>query len=554
MIEKDVVIVGAGAVGLSLAMQLGRLGVSSLAVDRRAATSDHPRARGINTRTAELMRQWGMEGAIRRNALPPEDFCFAYRRDSMRGHEYGRTVTDDGIDVPSAMPRLLVPQDIIEDELRERARESAEIRLRTEVEDFEETETGVLATIRDLRTGEVQQTRSRYLVAADGAMSMVRQRLGIPIEGNPLIGYWLGIYWKSADPRLWATYLEQPSMAYYAIDQDDVVVVSAVDRTNRWLTFRILPAVTTRPAPPSHDEALRLVRKATGLPDLDLDLVNVQVWRVSAQVAKSYRQGRIFLAGDAAHLLPHTGGLGMNTGIQDAHNLAWKLGLVLRGHADPALLDSYEAERRPVAEQNAGWSVGNNDTLKRIIASARAEDGPGVTAAIEAENDHVRQEGAELGFAYRSHAVVGDGTIPPAPSQTVYTPTAVPGCRAPHVWLDRGGERISSIDLLHSRFVVLAGAHGGAWVAAARAIADDTDIPITGHTVGPNAEITDVDGDFLDTYGIYVDGAVLVRPDGHVAWRAQFIDGADTTPLIEALEQVLGRSVRAAEPTSVVVS
>jgi len=543
-IDKEVVIVGAGAVGLSLALQLGRLGVSCVAVDRRESTSDHPRARGINTRTAELMRQWGMEGAMRRNALPPEDFSFAYRRGTMIGHEYGRTVTDDAQDGPSPMLRLLVPQDVIEDELRLRARESAELRLRTELVDFEEHASGVHATIRDLRTGETHQTRSRYLIGADGAMSMVRQKLGIEIEGNPLLGYWLGIYWKSTDPRLWAAYRARPGVGIFMIDPEDVVVFSVVDRTDRWLTFKVLPPTPTRPLPPSDEEAIRIVRKAAGYPDLDLDLVNAAVWRVSAQVARSYHQGRVFLAGDAAHLLPHTGGLGMNTGIQDAHNLAWKLGLVLRGHADPALLDTYGIERKPVAKQNADWSVGNNDTLKRIIVSAIAEDEPAVAKAIDDENAHIRQDGAELGFAYVSRAVVSDGSVPPPPSQTVYTATAVPGCRAPHVWLDHAGDRISSIDLLHSRFVVLAGPQGGAWVSAATTIANDTDLPILGCTVGRGGELTDPDDDFLDTYGISANGAVLVRPDGHVAWRAFAIDGTDTTPLAEALEQVIGRPAR----------
>ena len=543
-IDKEVVIAGAGPVGLSLALQLGRLGVSCVAIDRRETTSSHPRARGLNMRTGELMRQWGMEGAMRRNALPPEDFCFAYRRGTMIGHEYGRTVTDDGQGGPSPMPRLLVPQDIIEDELRLRARESSEVRLRTELVDFDEHASGVHATIRDLRTGETHRTRSRYLVGADGAMSMVRAELGIEIEGNPLLGYWLGIYWKSADPRLWAAYRERPGVGIYLIDRSDVVVFSLVDRTDRWLTFRVLPPTPARPPAPSDEEAIGIVRKAAGIPDLDLSLVNAAVWRVSAQVASSYRRGRVFLAGDAAHLLPHTGGLGMNTGIQDAHNLAWKLGLVLREQADPALLDTYDVERRPVAKQNAGWSVGNNDTLKRIIVAAVAEDAPAVAKAIDDENAHIRQDGAELGFAYASRAVVGDGSVPPAPSQTTYTATAVPGCRAPHVWLDHAGVRISSIDLLHSRFVVLAGARGGAWTSAAAAIADDTDLPIIGCTVGHGGELTDPDGDFLETYGISASGAVLVRPDGHVAWRAVAIDGTGTTPLAEAVEQVIGRPVR----------
>jgi 2-polyprenyl-6-methoxyphenol hydroxylase-like FAD-dependent oxidoreductase len=495
------------------------------------------------------MRQWGMEQVMRRNALPSEDFSFAYRRGTLLGHEYGRTVTDDGHDGPSPMPRLLVPQDVIEDELRLRARESAELRLRTELVDFAETEADVRATIRDIRTGEIHQTRGRYLIGADGAMSMVRQRLGIELDGNPLLGYWLGIYWKSTDSRLWAAYRERPGIGIFMIDPDDVVVFSAVDRTDRWLTFRVLPPTPTRPPAPSDEESIQIVRKAAGIPDLDLNLVNAAVWRVSAQVARSYGRGRVFLAGDAAHLLPHTGGLGMNTGIQDAHNLAWKLGLVVRGQAAPSLLDTYQIERGPVAKCNAEWSVGNGDTLKRIISSAIAEDQPAVAKAIEDENAHIRQDGAELGFSYASPAVVGDGTSPPAPSQTRYTPTAVPGCRAPHVWLDHAGVRISSIDILHSRFVVLAGPEGDAWASAASQIADDTDLPIIGRTIGRDGDLIDLDGDFLETYGISADGAVLVRPDGHVAWRKYSIDWTGTAPLTEALEQVLGRPIhRSATP------
>ncbi|GGI09373.1 FAD-dependent monooxygenase [Egicoccus halophilus] len=537
--HTQVLVVGAGAVGLSSALLLGRSGISCIAIDRRRETSDHPRARGLNLRTTELLRQWGLQPAMQRAALPREDSAFAFREETLVGREYGRTETNDGSDAPTPTPRMLVPQYVIEDELRLRARECADVRFRTELLDFSHDANGVTARVRDLDDGEEHEIRADYLVGADGPASTVRSSLGIELEGIPLLSYWMGVYWRSADPRLWEAYLRRPGVGIFCIAPGRIVAFSLVDRVDRWMAFVVLPPTEVRPQTPSDEEAAALVEAASGTPGLDLEVINTAVWRVSSQVAPRYRDGRVLLAGDAAHLLPHTGGLGMNTGIQDAHNLAWKLALVLRGRAGESLLDTYGTERIPVARQNADWCVGNGETLRRIVGSALTGDEEGLAAAIKDENAHVRQDGADLGASYVSEAVVPDGTEPPPVGQTRYVPTGRPGHRAPHLWLEHDGVRFSTIDLLHARFVLLAGPQGGPWRDAAKAHADRTDLPLIAACVGADAELVDVDDDFLSTYGIEATGAVLVRPDGHVAWRSSNGDPAPAEKLRTVLSSIL---------------
>jgi putative polyketide hydroxylase len=541
--ETQVLVAGCGAVGLTSALLLGRAGVSCIAVDRRSQTSDHPRARGLNLRTTELMRQWGLEHAMRRNSLGREASAFAFRDRTLVGREWGRTMTNDGSEAPTVVPRLLVPQYTIEDEIRMRARECADIRFETELLSFVQDEDGVTSQIRDLRTGVESTVRSDYLLGADGPGSLVRGELGVELIGDPLLSYWLGIYWRSTDERLWKAYRERPGVGIFCIDREHIICFSVVDDVDRWMVLEVLPPTDERPTTPTEEEAIKLVRDASGIPDLEIEIYNSAIWRVSAQVADRYRDRRVLLAGDAAHLLPHTGGLGLNTGVADAHNLAWKLALVVRGHAHDSLLDTYGAERAPVARQNADWCIGNNDTLRAIIGSALAGDQEACSAAIERENAHVTQDGADLGASYESSAVVPDGSEAPIRSQTVYVPVARPGHRAPHVWIDHAGVRVSTTDVLHSRFVLLAGADGTDWRDAARAIADRHDFPLMAATIGEGGDLTDPDGDFLSTYGIGRPGAVLVRPDGHVAWRDPNAAVDAEAQLVEVLEAVVGQAL-----------
>jgi hypothetical protein len=252
-------------------------------------------------------------------------------------------------------------------------------------------------------------------------------------------------------------------------------------------------------------------------------------------VAEQFRVGRIFLAGDAAHEMPPTGGFGLNTGVQDVHNLAWKLAAVLQGQADPSLLDTYHPERQPLGRIITETSLANSLSMGR---TARQE-----TARLP-RPEFLNEQGLIFGASYDSAAVVPDGTPLPHVEDPVtqYAPTARPGSRAPHVWLERGGERISTSDLFGPRFVVLTGPEGAPWREAARRVASPARPPLIAHTIGGDGDIGDPDGTWLGAYGLDRDGAVLVRPDGHVAWRSRTGAGDPERLLGAAMDAVLGRA------------
>jgi hypothetical protein len=251
------------------------------------------------------------------------------------------------------------------------------------------------------------------------------------------------------------------------------------------------------------ERCIRLVRSAVGAEDLEVEVLSALPWTASATIADRFREGRVFLAGDAAHLIPPTGGQAMNVGIQDVHNLAWKLAGRVAGWAGPGLLDTYEAERRP-------------------FALAVMEDASRNAGGFGQRQEQFSNRGRVLGVSYDSPAVIPDGTDPPAATNPVidYIPTARPGGRAPHLWLRRSGEVISTVDLYDTSFVLLTGAAGQAWTAAAERVASQLGIPIVSYVVGQESDLVDQPNAWPSLYAVGPNGAVLVRPDGHVAWRA----------------------------------
>jgi len=273
-------------------------------------------------------------------------------------------------------------------------------------------------------------------------------------------------------------------------------------------------------------------------------------------VTARWRSGRVLVCGDAAHRFPPHGGYGMNSGVQDAENLAWKLRVVLRGAATAGLLDSYEPERKPVAEFNGERALINTQALQETLwladdpaalaTAERLHDGAdirqGTSVAVARQRDHFFTEGQQLGFVYESAAVVDDGT--PAEQSTVstYHATGHPGARAPHLWLaDRDGAQCSTVDLCTDRFVLLAGPGGGPWLAAAQAAGDRLGVAISGHVIGTGCDLHEVSGSWTDLYGVSATGAVLVRPDGHVAARFAALPADATAAVIDALGRVLHR-------------
>lgn len=522
--DVPVLIIGGGPVGLSAAILLAHHGVPSLLVERHSGTSIYPKARFINARTMEIFRQAGVERAIRdvairdaRNAL----WAKSLAREVMMSRPI-ETMIPEAVRDWSPAPGCTSTQDVFEPVLVAHARgglpTTADVRFHAELVGFEQrAPEQVLASVLDRRTGEVHEVRARYLIGADGAHSRVREVLGIPMRGRPVLTHSVNILFRG-DLSRWTS---GRSVNLCFVTDAAAAGVLLHNGGDRWrFTAFYDPDKGEKPEDFTAERCLRLVRTAVGVPDLPVELGQTFAWSSAVVVAEHFAAGCAFLVGDAEHLMPPAGGFGMSVGIQSAHNLAWKLAAVLQGWAGPALLATYQAERAPITQQIA-------DQMMRNDAAARRKDGhqpkPGAPSGgppASARPEFFREHGLVFGATYESSAIVSDGTaaILLENPTTDYLPNARPGSRAPHVWVERGSETVSTLDLFGMGMVLLAGSEGSAWCDAATEIAG-RGIPVRGFRVGRGADLVDRDGAWERAYGVDRDGAVLVRPDGHVAWR-----------------------------------
>jgi len=543
-LDVPVLVVGAGPTGATAAILLGLQGVSSLVVDRRDSPQRAPAAHVVNARTLEILRAAGVErGALAAACQPPRDAGRVRWMTTLAGEELGSLPFEQqGDDALAVTPTPLrnLSQHRLERILLERLRAQPEASLRWshEWESAEQDAAGVTSRLRDLATGGSVTVRSRWLLAADGAGSRVRKALGIEPVGPARLASFVMIH-VEADLR--ALVRDRPGVLYFLESPAARGVLVAHDIDAEWVLMH--PFDPEREPAEAFDEArcAALVRAAIGGAAPPFAVRTISTWHMSVQVAERYRAGRAFLVGDAAHRFPPTGGLGLNTGVQDAHNLAWKLAAVERGWAAPALLDSYESERQPIARVNAEVSARNAAKLL-AVTQALGADGAGdraaVRAAIADQAEHFDMLGLQLGFAYERGALIPDGTPPPARSNPVreYVPCGRPGARVPHAWTERGGARVSTLDLLPvDRFALIAGKRGSAWLDAAAKL----EPPLARVAIG--SDVDDETGAFAAALGIADDGALLVRPDQHVAWRSARGVAEPAAALREALARVLGR-------------
>jgi putative polyketide hydroxylase len=522
-IEIPVLIVGGGPVGLCTSALLSRHGVPSLLVERHTGTSLYPKARLINTRTMEIFRECGLEQAVREISLPPEQSRHAIWARTLAGEELQRrtiaTVTPDLSEGVSPTFGCTSSQEVLEPILLTCARQFnlGEVRFGTELTTFVQDGSGVSATILDRVHGEETQVRAQYLIGADGAHSRVREVLGILMVGPTGLGHTMNILFR-ADLTRWVA---GRSINLCMIQHPDAPgVLLAVNGVDRWYFQAFYsPAAGQRAEDFTPERCAALVRTAVGVPDLPVEVLRAAPWSPAARVAARFREGRVFLAGDSAHEMTPAGGFGMNTGIQDAHNLSWKLAAVLGKWAGPALLETYERERKPVDRWITEQTLHSLASLRSVGSVAAEED----TSMHEGRQEFFHEQGMVFGAAYESTAVVPDGTARPVVANPVteYVQAARPGSRAPHVWLERAGQRLSTLDLFGTEFVLLAGQSGAAWCQAAAEIAHARRIPLHAFIVGPARGLVDPDGSWATTYGVEQDGTVLVRPDGHVAWRSR---------------------------------
>jgi putative polyketide hydroxylase len=518
--EAKVLIVGGALSGLSTAVFLAWHGVKSLVIEKHPDTLSHPRARGINPRTAEIYRQVGLESALwAETHIADFSKLLMLRAETIAGPEIFSGPTDQPDPTGEVSPCEWVPidQDRLEHLLRDKAIElGAEIRFNTELVSFSQHADGVDVVVDDRTTGTRKTIRASYVVGADGHRSPVRTALGVTPQGPGEFATALSLLF---DADLTEALRGRPIGMAYLDQPAPQTILYAADGDKRWVFATAQPPGTTLDDL-SDEDYVAMVRAGIGQPDLDVEIipqlpaggVKALNFYVGGQVAERYQVDRVFLVGDAAHLVPPTGGFGASLGIQDAHNLAWKLAAVLNGIADPALLHTYAAERAPVA-----WM-----TLQQTLAMMQERTGDGDPAEQDASAAYAA---AVFGYRYTQGAPV------PPPELN-----AEPGTRAPHYVL---GEN-STLDLYGRSIVVLAGEAGQDWVEAAKKLADRNNLPIEAVRVG--GDIADPAGKFATAHGITPGGVVVVRPDGFVAYRsAKPVEDADTE-LATALGTLLARS------------
>jgi len=533
-----VLIIGGGPVGLSMALALARQNVRSLVIERHPGTTNHPRARGVNVRTMELFRQWGNAAELLKWELPKEARRIIWVQ-SLQGEEVTRVVMDDSnTSFYSPTQASLVSQDRVEESLYHSLLnyKKTEVQFLKECISFEENDSGIIAKILDRTNNHEELIGTQYLIAADGAHSRIRKQLEIDMNGPDNLGQFCNVYCEM-DIKKWTK--NRPFIGMFFTDPTlSGRLIASVDGGNRWIVGMRFASDNTK----EHftdNYCINEIRRITGIQDLSVNIINKNFWTMAAQTANQYRKGRVFLIGDAAHRLPPTGGFGMNTGIQDAHNLAWKLAFVIQHNASDKLLGTYHDERNPVAEQNIKWSTENATRYDEINQAIHSGDTETLKIKLHEQNNNLNYTGLDLGFIYHSNAVISENnqTLSVTPSE--YMPTTLPGSRAPHVELIRNGELISTLDLFEKDFVLFIGSEGEPWRIIADELAQTLSLPLTVYRVASDGDLIDPKNIWHDTYQVTTQGAVLVRPDGHVAWRSKSMVNAPKAEIENYLKRML---------------
>ena len=588
VLEVPVLVVGAGGCGLSSSIFLSDAGVDHLVIERHESTSNLPKAHYLNQRTMEIFRQHGIAESVAEVGAPldkfgkvrfktslagdgPFDAKLLYELDAFGGGNLRDVYQADGAILPTNLP-----QHRLEPLLRRHAEERARpgrVLFHHELVSWEDDDQ-IRAKVRNRYTGEVLTIHAKYMIAADGGKT-VGPALGIAMHGPTNLVEVTTVHFKADLSRWWD---DGPLITWFLNPESAAMSGAALvemgptwgNHSEEWGLHFALPP--DDPARTDQTALIERIRRVLRVPELAVEVLAVSHWMIEGVIAERYRHGRVFLAGDAAHRHPPATGLGLNTAVQDAHNLCWKLATVLSGVAPEGLLDSYEAERRPIGQRTVDWAMFASSNHQVIIDAALglgAHLPPAMRVVMFAMyldpspmGETARRRGAEifgthrlecqahdieLGGSYESDAVVRDGSEAPPrdPMGLTYHPTTRPGHRLPHAWLEGHGARISTHDLTgrQAGFALITGANGQPWAAAAAELAQELGISIQHVAVG-DGQHRDLDGQWARVGGISPGGAVLVRPDNYVAWRSQDPAEHPRAALAEVLDAVFARKPR----------
>ncbi len=524
-----VLVVGGGLAGMSAALFLAHHGVPSLLVEQHRTTSIHPKARGQSPQTMEALRIAGV--ADRAKAAGPAggtrlQITIA---ESIVGRTL-HTIVEEPPDLARLSPGgfAMASQERMEPILAERASElGAQIRFSTRLEAFTQDADGVTATLRDAITGQMETIHAGYLIAADGHRSPIRAALGIGTHGRGALNHYMMWVFEADLGHL----IEESTVTLYYLQNPALHggngALVTTDHSGRYVVaVEYHPEHGESPADFTPERAVEQIRAATGIPDLAVRILHSDETEFAARVADRFSLGRVHLIGDAAHVMPPTGGQGGNAAIMDGFYLAWKLAMVVKGEAGPGLLDSHDAERRPITELLVEQQYANLVARMAPHLANGSEAAPIDAAALF------------LGYRYPTGAIVGepgdDGCLVEDPT----APTGRPGSRAAHVPLVRDGVPISTIDLFGDSFVLLTGSRGQRWRQAADEAAHQLGIKLAVHQIGADG-LADPTGSWTTRYQLTDSDAVLIRPDRFITWRST--GHSDPQALQTALERVLDR-------------
>ncbi|WP_431972408.1 FAD-dependent monooxygenase [Nocardia sp. bgisy134] len=574
-INTDVLVVGCGPTGLTAAVSLASQGISTLAISRYPGTAHTPRAHITNLRTMEVFRDLGIESQIKEVGYSLSWLNNNVLATSLAGMEIARyksygTSWDRLSDYAAASPCDAVncPQHVMEPVLLAAAQDrGADVRFSTELVDIEQTPDEVRARVRRRDTGTEYMVRARYVIAADGARSTIAEKLGFDFEGQAgLRG--MANSWIEVDLTKYVDY--RPGVLFWIAQPGHeqwfgTATLTNVRPWNEWM----LVHPWNSDGLPSEAEVIEKARLVIGDPKLDIKVKAITQWQVNNVVATEYRKGRIFLAGDAAHRHPPTGGLGTNTSVQDAWNLAWKLAWVITGKAGEGLLNSYEPERQPVGSQVVARAIKSWHNMADLVAALGFAEGQSMeegwnvlyelyedsakaterrktlAKALELQNYRSNALGVELGYRYESSSVVDDGIPFPEPQRDPelhYERTTHPGAYLPHAWVEHEQKQVSTLDLVgHGRFSLIVGIGGEPWIRAAAEVGAALGIELPVYSIGLRCEYDDIVGDWVAIREVGDQGAILVRPDRHIAWRSMGLRDKPAEELRTALDHVLAR-------------